>query len=248
MSIGIYKIENLINGKIYIGQSIHIEKRWQEHCKASSNSLTAKSIQKYGTENFSFQIIEETNDIALLNQLEAQYIKYYNSLAPNGYNIILYDENEHHNFSKYTPEILHQIVNLLKNSNLSFKEIALLYDLDVSMIYYLNRGDYHTLSNETYPLREVKDCSKKEHYCVDCGCRIHKESLRCIQCDHKRQYKVNHPSREELKNLIRNKPFIQIAKQFNVSDNTIRKWCKKENLPFRSSDIKKYTDEEWKAI
>ena len=29
MSIGIYKIENLINHKIYIGQSIHIEKRWQ---------------------------------------------------------------------------------------------------------------------------------------------------------------------------------------------------------------------------
>ena len=28
VSIGIYKIENLINGKIYIGQSIHIEKRW----------------------------------------------------------------------------------------------------------------------------------------------------------------------------------------------------------------------------
>lgn len=32
MSIGIYKITNLLNGKIYIGQSIHIEKRWKEHC------------------------------------------------------------------------------------------------------------------------------------------------------------------------------------------------------------------------
>ncbi|MBR2506815.1 MAG: GIY-YIG nuclease family protein [Bacilli bacterium] len=28
MSIGIYKIENLKNGKVYIGQSIHIERRW----------------------------------------------------------------------------------------------------------------------------------------------------------------------------------------------------------------------------
>ena len=39
MSIGIYKIENLINGKIYIGQSIHIERRWNEHCQTSSYSL-----------------------------------------------------------------------------------------------------------------------------------------------------------------------------------------------------------------
>ena len=34
--IGIYKIENLINGKVYIGQSIHIERRWQEHCMDSA--------------------------------------------------------------------------------------------------------------------------------------------------------------------------------------------------------------------
>lgn len=44
MSIGIYKIENLINGKKYIGQSIHIEKRWQEHCQVSSKSLIGKAI------------------------------------------------------------------------------------------------------------------------------------------------------------------------------------------------------------
>ena len=29
--IGIYKIENLVNGKIYIGQSQNIERRWREH-------------------------------------------------------------------------------------------------------------------------------------------------------------------------------------------------------------------------
>ena len=31
MTIGIYKIENKINKKIYVGQSINIEKRWKEH-------------------------------------------------------------------------------------------------------------------------------------------------------------------------------------------------------------------------
>lgn len=36
MSIGIYKIENLLNGKKYIGQSVHIEKRFSEHCRSNS--------------------------------------------------------------------------------------------------------------------------------------------------------------------------------------------------------------------
>ena len=49
--IGIYKITNLINNKIYIGQSIHIERRWSEHCQPSAKSLIAKAIQKYGKEH-----------------------------------------------------------------------------------------------------------------------------------------------------------------------------------------------------
>ena len=58
---GIYKIENLLNNKIYIGQSIDIFFRWKTHCyNHNSNNILAvdKAIQKYGRENFSFQIIE----------------------------------------------------------------------------------------------------------------------------------------------------------------------------------------------
>ena len=56
------------------------------------------------------------------------------------------------------------------------------------------------------------------------------------------------PTREVLKEKIRNKPFLQIGKEYNVSDNAVRKWCKSYNLPYRASDIKKYTDEEWENI
>jgi len=35
MSVGIYKIENLINHKVYIGQSIKIEKRWKDEIDAA---------------------------------------------------------------------------------------------------------------------------------------------------------------------------------------------------------------------
>jgi hypothetical protein len=41
----------------------------------------------------------------------------------------------------------------IKQCELTFEEISLKYDLDLSMIYYINRGDYHTLENEMYPLR-----------------------------------------------------------------------------------------------
>jgi intein-encoded DNA endonuclease-like protein len=51
-----------------------------------------------------------------------------------------------------------------------------------------------------------------------------------------------------LKDLIRHNSFVGIGQQYGVSDNTIRKWCKSELLPFRKADIKQYNDEEWIKI
>jgi hypothetical protein len=56
-------------------------------------------------------------------------------------------------FLHYTPEILKEIINDLKNTTISFRELSNKYNLDLSMIYYLNRGDYHFQENEQYPLR-----------------------------------------------------------------------------------------------
>ena len=90
--------------------------------------------------------------------------------------------------------------------------------------------------------------SIKQNKCYDCGKPISSNAFRCIECDHKRQQKVTHPSREELKYLIKNLPFTTIGKQFGVSDNAIRKWCITEKLPYKSSEIKLYTDEEWENL
>ena len=59
---------------------------------------------------------------------------------------------------------------------------------------------------------------------------------------------VERPAREELKDLIRNKPFTEIGKKFGVSDNAIKKWCDAYNLPRKKKDIKLISDEEWQNI
>src|ERR1035437_10244585 len=85
----IYKITNLINGKIYIGQTIgELNKRWSAHCRDNRyNSILTNAIQKYGKENFIVEEIDGANSISELNYLEQHYIYMYNSLKPDGYNL-----------------------------------------------------------------------------------------------------------------------------------------------------------------
>lgn len=83
--IGIYKITNP-NGKIYIGQSIHIERRWKEYRKYQRCDKQIKlynSLNHYGVENHKFEIIEEC-DISLLNEREIYWGEVYNALHPKG--------------------------------------------------------------------------------------------------------------------------------------------------------------------
>lgn len=84
--IGIYKIENKINGKIYIGQSNNIQRRFQEHQTkgASSGIPIDAAIQKYGKDNFTYTVVEETT-VDKLNQAEEFWIDYFNSVE-TGYN------------------------------------------------------------------------------------------------------------------------------------------------------------------
>lgn len=88
---------------------------------------------------------------------------------------------------------------------------------------------------------------KKQNKCIDCGKPILSKSVRCVECAYKHRSSCPY-NREELKRLIRESNFRQIGKTNNVSDNTVRKWCKKFDLPTKSRLIKQYTDSEWKSI
>ena len=88
MSVGIYKITNLITGRIYIGQSRNIERRFIDHNTVSHDSeIIDKNINLYGKENFSYEILELC-DISELDKKEIYYIDLYRNNGYNLYNII----------------------------------------------------------------------------------------------------------------------------------------------------------------
>lgn len=87
---GVYKIVNNINKKVYIGQSINIKARWKDHINVlnrneSRCTLLQRAWNKYGQENFSFEILELCSE-DMLDEVESKYINIYDS-CKNGYNI-----------------------------------------------------------------------------------------------------------------------------------------------------------------
>ena len=87
----IYKITNTVNGKAYIGQTIHdAEKtRIRQHLNGYSrgSELVKQAIEKYGKDAFTYEILHDGIIPEFLDMLEQEAIAKFNTLAPDGYNL-----------------------------------------------------------------------------------------------------------------------------------------------------------------
>lgn len=166
---GIYKIENLINHKVYIGQSVNIYKRWREHKCCEHNPHLRRSFEKYGIENFSFEILIETYD---RNYWEIFLIQIYHATDINfGYNLTFGGESpsltnevklkisKSHKGKKKSKEHIEKILSARMNKS-EEEKLALKEKLSVSHL-----GQIHT---EEERLKRRKTIStRKEVRCLE---------------------------------------------------------------------------------
>lgn len=81
----IYGIINLVNSKIYIGQTTQsLKQRFNQHARAKS--YIGNAIRKYGKENFVYELIEECATAERLDERERFWIAEFNCVYPRGYN------------------------------------------------------------------------------------------------------------------------------------------------------------------
>lgn len=164
MKIGlIYQYKNKINGKIYIGQTkLSLEKRHQRHIKSmkdeNENTYFHRALRKYGIDNFELTVIEDEVPIELLDEKEIYYIKHFDSFytSNKGYNMTKGGVNSYNGNQKIHGSIEVEIKRLLRETTLSFKEIASMLGLpNIYAISEINRGKIFREKDIKYPIRST---------------------------------------------------------------------------------------------
>ena len=165
----IYKITNITNNKIYIGQTCRsINLRWLDHCYASKypshkdyECPLHRAIRKYGNKNFKVEEIDTASSLEELNEKEIYYIQKYNSYK-KGYNASLGGFGH----CKYDYE---KIKDYFLTHNYSIVETCKFFKIYDQVVYNalkIYNIDYKNLVRTNIKRSKVK---KKYILCVETG-------------------------------------------------------------------------------
>ena len=160
----IYKIQNMINGKKYIGQTTaSLNRRFNQHKNNRnkpyfSNVALYQAFNKYGIENFSFEEVEEVAN-SKLDEREIYWIDYYDSYY-NGYNSTLGGQNG----KKYDWDI--NLIVELYNEYRSARKVAKELNCDHSTIdHILNEAGIKRYTPEDWNShRTIIEKGKEQHF------------------------------------------------------------------------------------
>ena len=136
-------------------------------------------------------------------------------------------------------EVVHHIDFDKTNNNY---DNLMIFDSNESHISY--HGMLKSNHQEDFVITEqdgIYSCysTKRKFICPKCGGKMSGRSIICFNCRQESKA-INIPNKEKLNvDLINNKGnFTKVGEIYNVTDNAVRKWCKKYNMPYHSKDYK----------
>jgi len=248
---GIYKIENIINNKVYVGSSVSIEDRWIRHktdlVKGKSCSIKLQnSYNKHGVENFEFSILEEC-EIDNLIEREQHYIDTYNSynegyncrpIANNSFGVKLSDETK----------------EKMRESAIGKNKGKIRSDELKQHLSEINKGKKHTEESknkisEAGKNRKQSEETKNKLREINLGKNHTEESKKKISESNKGKSRnkgkiVSEETREKLRilNTGRNSPHYKSTPilQYDLEGNLLKEWrdlIEVNEAGFRSSNV-----------
>jgi len=214
---GIYRIENIINNKFYIGSTACFNKRFSSHKyllknNKHPNKILQNSWNKYGEHNFKFEILEEIRNLDGNILLEKE--QYYSDNLKPEYNLLKivksclgykHSEETKEKHRKYNVETINNIRNDYKF--LSVKELSKKYNITTRYIRSIveNKRWY----DENYNPKLSKEDFRK---------KISKPKSTLIPS--KLNFNLANNIREEYTNGYTQ---VELASKYNVSQGTISK-------------------------
>ncbi len=169
MGCGIYKIENKVNGKIYIGSSISIPTRLINHkymlrLNKHDNEYLQKSYNKHGEVNFIFDIVELCNEKELIVKENYYITKFSSNNLSMGYNLATVNEFRRNNFNKEVM-IKNSKINLKKNRNFTkLKAINIINENEFIFETLVDAADY--LIQNNYSSGTPRNIKQKISHCL----------------------------------------------------------------------------------
>lgn len=153
----IYKITNLLNGKVYIGQTIRsLKDRYSQHKYKTSSSPIHLAIKKYGHQNFIIEELEQC-PINLLDEREIFYINQYKSYCKRyGYNISRGGQQHRLLPYKLSKEQIHEMF-LLERQGVSHTELGKLFHINRKTVSIILRREGLYIKRKPEKVSDRKD-------------------------------------------------------------------------------------------